>query len=270
MKRLQNKIAESSLILPIALVYAVGIWLIALLNNETAAQHDPTLAIQLPEMVCLGASAYMMVELSNSNALIRVRSRMVTTTFLLLSCMYVSGFQSLLGNLGQLCFIATILILFNTYQDNQSAGKTYYAFLCLGCGSLLYAEYLYYVPLLWILMISRLQSLSWRTFIASILGIITPYWFVSLWLFYIWDFTPLTDHLSDLNSFIFPANYLSVTLEQLLVYIFLLAISITGIIHFWQYSYEDKIHIRQLFGFFTVINLLTLLFIALQPHQYNV
>ena len=161
------------------------------------------------------------------------------------------------------------LILFSTYQDQQAAGKTYYAFLALGCSSLLYAEYLYYVPLLWVLMISRLNSLSWRTLVASILGIITPYWFVSLWLFYIWDFTPLTDHLSDLNSFVLPANYLAVTLEQLLVYIFLAVVSITGIIHFWQYSYEDKIHIRQLFGFFIAVNLLTLLFIALQPQQFN-
>lgn len=269
MKRLQNRIAESSTILPIALVYAVCIWLIAVFNNNAAAHHDPTLAIQLPEMACFVASAYLMVELSNSNALIRVRSRMVTTTFIFLSCMFVSGFQSLLGHMGQLGFIATILLLFNTYQDSQAAGKTYYAFLCLGCSSLLYAEYLYYVPLLWILMLSRLQSLSWRTLAASILGIITPYWFVSLWLFYTWDFTPLTNHLSDLNSFIFPADYLAITIEQLLVYIFLMAISITGIIHFWQYSYEDKIHIRQLFGFFIAINLFTLLFIALQPHQFN-
>jgi hypothetical protein len=220
-------------------------------------------------MACYAAASYMMVELNNSNALIRVRSRMVGATFIILSCLYVNGFQSLLGALGLVGIIATILQLFTTYQDKQAAGKTYYAFLALGCSSLLYAEYLYYVPILWILMISRLNSFSWRTMMASILGIITPYWFAFLWLFYIWDFTAITEHLSDLNSFVFPANYLAVTLEQLLVYVFLAAVSITGIIHFWQYSYEDKIHVRQLFGFFIAINLLTLLFIALQPQQFD-
>ena len=260
MKRLQNRIAESGTALPIAAVYAIGIWAIAMFGGS------PTL-FAWPQMACYAAASYMMVELNNSNALIRVRSRMVGATFIILSCLYVNGFQSLLGALGLVGIIATILQLF--YQDKQAAGKTYYAFLALGCSSWLYAEYLYYVPILWILMISRLNSFSWRTMMASILGIITPYWFASLWLFYIWDFTPLTDHLSDLNSFVFPANYLAVTLEQVLVYVFLAAVSITGIIHFWQYSYEDKIHVRQLFGFFIAINLLTLLFIALQPQQFD-
>lgn len=262
MKRLQNRIAESGTALPIAAVYAIGIWAIAMFGGS------PTL-FAWPQMVCYAAASYMMVELNNSNALIRVRSRMVGATFIILSCLYVNGFQSLLGALGLVGIIATILQLFTTYQDKQAAGKTYYAFLALGCSSWLYAEYLYYVPILWILMISRLNSFSWRTMMASILGIITPYWFAFLWLFYIWDFTPLTDHLSDLNSFVFPANYLAVTLEQVLVYVFLAAVSITGIIHFWQYSYEDKIHVRQLFGFFIAINLLTLLFIALQPQQFD-
>ena len=262
MKRLQNRIAESGTALPIAAVYAIGIWAIAMFGGS------PTL-FAWPQMACYAAASYMMVELNNSNALIRVRSRMVGATFIILSCLYVNGFQSLLGALGLVGIIATILQLFTTYQDKQAAGKTYYAFLALGCSSFLYAEYLYYVPILWILMISRLNSFSWRTMMASILGIITPYWFAFLWLFYIWDFTPLTDHLSDLNSFVFPANYLAVTLEQVLVYVFLAAVSITGIIHFWQYSYEDKIHVRQLFGFFIAINLLTLLFIALQPQQFD-
>ena len=262
MKRLQNRIADSGTALPIAAVYAIGIWAIAMFGGS------PTL-FAWPQMACYAAASYMMVELNNSNALIRVRSRMVGATFIILSCLYVNGFQSLLGALGLVGIIATILQLFTTYQDKQAAGKTYYAFLALGCSSLLYAEYLYYVPILWILMISRLNSFSWRTMMASILGIITPYWFASLWLFYTWDFTAITEHLSDLNSFVFPANYLAVTLEQLLVYVFLAAVSITGIIHFWQYSYEDKIHVRQLFGFFIAINLLTLLFIALQPQQFD-
>ena len=262
MQRLQNRIAESGTALPIAAVYAIGIWAIAMFGGS------PTL-FAWPQMACYAAASYMMVELNNSNALIRVRSRMVGATFIILSCLYVNGFQSLLGALGLVGIIATILQLFTTYQDKQAAGKTYYAFLALGCSSLLYAEYLYYVPILWILMISRLNSFSWRTMMASILGIITPYWFASLWLFYTWDFTAITEHLSDLNSFVFPANYLAVTLEQLLVYVFLAAVSITGIIHFWQYSYEDKIHVRQLFGFFIAINLLTLLFIALQPQQFD-
>ena len=268
MKRLQNRIAESSLTLPIAAIYCCVVWLIAILHNTSASAHSATLAIHWPEMACFALSAYIIVELNNSNMLIRVRSRMVASTFIFLSCMLVSGFQSLSAGITQICIITMLLILFHTYQNRDAAGHVYYAFLCLGLSSLIYAEYLYYVPLLWVLMASRLQSLSLRTFLASVFGILTPYWLISIWLFIQNDFTPLAVHLSGLFSFVIPANYHSLSLEQWLVFAFLLITSIAGIVHCWIYSYEDKIRIRQLYGFLTAITLITLLYIALQPLHY--
>ncbi|UKK53135.1 hypothetical protein [Prevotella sp. E2-28] len=262
MKRLQNKIAESGLTLPITAIYAICVWAIAIFGGSPSF-------FSWPQMACYVAASYMMVELNNSNALLRVRSRMVATMFIFLSCMYISGFQSLLGSISLIGFIMTIILLFNTYQDNLATGKTFYAFLFLSLCSLIYLEYLYYIPLFWVLMASRLQSFGWRTLAASIIGLITPYWFASLWLILRWDFTPMTDHLSEFGHFIFPIDYSSLSVEQLTIYIFLVIISGVGIIHFWQYSYEDKIRIRQLFGFFTAVNIATLLFIALQPHLYD-
>lgn len=270
MKRLQNRIAESYLTLPIAIVYCCVVWLIAILQNTSAAVHSETLVIHWPEMVCFAVSTYVVVELNNSNVLLRVRSRMVASTFIFLSCMYVSGFHSLLGGISQICFITMLLLLFHTYQNRELAGLTYYAFLCLGLCSMLYVEYLYYVPLLWVLMISRLQSLSLRTLMASVFGVLTPYWLASIWLFYLNDFTPMAEHLADFGNFVFPANYQAISLEQWLIYAFLIVTSIAGIVHFWMYSYEDKIRIRQLYGFLIAMTLITLIYIALQPHQYHI
>lgn len=110
--------------LPVAAVYAIGIWAIAMFGGSPSF-------FAWPQMACYVAASYMMVELNNSNALLRVRSRMVGATFIVLSCMYISGFQSLIGDLGLVGIIASFLILFSTYQDQQAAGKTYYAFLPL-------------------------------------------------------------------------------------------------------------------------------------------
>ena len=252
------------------MVYCCVVWLIAILHNTVAANHSETLAIHWPELACFPISVYVVVELNNSNMLLRVRSRMVATTFIFLSCMLVSGFQSLLGGISQICFITTILLLFHTYQNRSLAGLTYYAFLCLGLSSMIYVEYLYYIPLLWVLMITRLQSLSLRTLMASIFGILTPYWLASIWLFYLNDFTPMTAHLGDFGNFVFPADYQAVSIEQWLIFAFLTVTSIASIIHFWMYSYEDKIRIRQLYGFLTAMSLITLLYIVLQPHQYHI
>lgn len=252
------------------MIYCCVVWLIAILHNTSATNHSETLAIHWPEIACFAISAYIVVELNNSNVLLRVRSRMVASTFIFLSCLYVSGFHSLLGGLSQICFITTLLLLFHTYQNRSLPGLTYYAFFSLSLSSLLYYEYLYYVPLLWVLMATRLQSLSLRTLMASIFGILTPYWLVSIWLFIQNDFTPLTEHLSGFGTFTFPADYQSISIEQWLIYAFLMVTSISGIGHFWMYSYEDKIRIRQLFGFLITMTLITLLYIALQPHQYHI
>ena len=259
MKRLQNRIAESGLILPVAAVYTVVIWLLAGLVTYNL----------WPQLACLTASAYLFVEISNSNALLRVRSRMVTTTFLFLTCLYPEGFSSLSGSFTQLTFIVSILLLFNTYQDKQSMGKYFYAFLCIGLCSLKYVHILYLVPVLWLLMETQMQSLSLRTLSASIIGLITPYWFLALWFIYIQDFTLVVQHFEQLGVFEFPCDYTQITPGQLLVYFFLLVLSVWSIIHFWHTSYEDKIRTRLLYGFFMLMTLLVMLFIALQPQHFD-
>ena len=259
MKRLQNRIAESGIILPVAAVYTIIIWLLAGLVTHS----------WWPQLACLTASAYLFVEISNSNALIRVRSRMVTTTFLFMTCLYPEGFASLSGAFTQLAFVVSILLLFNTYQDQLSTGKVFYAFLCISLCSLEYVHILFLVPMLWLLMETQLQSFSLRTLSASIIGLITPYWFLALWFIYIQDFTLVGQHFALLGDFEFPYDYTKITPGQLLVYSFLLILSVSGVIHFWHNSFEDKIRIRMLYGFFTLIILLVMLFIALQPQHFD-
>ena len=174
-----------------------------------------------------------------------------------------------------------------TYQDNQATGHTYYAFLAIGLATIAYVHLMWYVPLLWILMRTQLQSMSWRTWLSSLLGLVTPYWFLVLWLMlpftpsaivdgvdasrpdgWIPDLTPIGEHfvmLADLRLAV-P----SFSLGQILVFLFTLIMTSTGIVHFWQYSFEDKIRIRLLYGFFTTMTLFTMALILLQPQHYDV
>jgi hypothetical protein len=41
------------------------------------------------------------------------------------------------------------------------------------------AHVIFYLPLIWLMMRVIVYSLSWRTFLSSLLGLITPYWFMS-------------------------------------------------------------------------------------------
>ena len=256
---LQNKISGSRLTLPVILCYAIGIWLLGgLIQKQWWIQFG-----------CFLLTTNLMVLLNNSNALIRIYSRVISVTFLVLSCMACFLFPSLYGNLTQLCIVAFYLILFQSYQDKAAAGLTYYGFLCIGLTSLTFVHILYFVPFLWILMLSCLQSFSLRTFFASLLGIITPYWLGICWLVYQGSLPLFVDHFAPLIRFHTPFDFSILNNSQTTTFAFVILLALIGAVHYFRTYYSDKIRTRQLFVIFIWIDLLTVAFICLQPQYYD-
>lgn len=258
-KLLQNKVAESKIALPVTALYATIVWLLGgLVMQQWWLQFG-----------CFALSAYLMAELNNVNALIRVYSRMVSCTFLVLSCCVCFLFPSFRGFLFQLCFIGSLFILFYGYQDKEGMGITYYAFFVMGLASMAFVQVVYLLPLLWILMLTHLQMLSWRTFFASLFGLLTPYWIGACWLVYMEDFAPLINHLMELTAFQFPFDYSTLTMSQVVSYAFLTVLAMTGIVHYIRSHQGDKIRIRMLYGLFSWIDIAVLALVALQPQHYD-
>lgn len=259
MKRLQNRIAESGFALPVMATYGFIVWLYS--GLATAGWW--------PQLACYTASVYLLAELSNTNALLRIRSRIISCSFIALSCMASMLFGSLTGNLSLLFFVLALLLLFSTYQNGQAVGRVFYAFIFLGGASMMHVQTLWLVPAIWVLMATQLLAFNWRVWLSSVIGLLTPYWFLSLWFIYTQDFTPLADHLSGLWAIGVPFDYSDVTVGQVAIYALTLGLMLTGIVHFWHRSYEDKIRIRLLYGFFTYLGLLALLVVAIQPQYFD-
>ena len=167
-------------------------------------------------------------------------------------------------------FIASLLTLFATYQNREASGWVYYAFLILGLASLAKVHLLVLIPFYWILMIF-LSSLSLRTFIASLLGLFTPYWFWIAAVVFLHqdDLTPFTDHFLPFTEFPLFTAYDSIPLSHYLTYAFLVILTITGIVHFLRTSYNDKIRTRQLYYCFMFFNIMILVLLPLFPQHYD-
>jgi hypothetical protein len=260
LKRIQNKISESRLALPFVTVYAMAVWLLQGLWPMQWWAH----------MACFAVSVYLMVELNNINALIRIYSRMISCTFLVLSCVACFVFDDLAGSIVQLCAVASYITLFHTYQDRLSAGWSFYTFLCIGIGSLVFVHILYFVPVIWLLMGFILHSFSWRTFFASLFGLLLPYWFLSLYIIYREDITLLTAHFEPLLVFQPLFSYAALSISHILTFAFIAVLAITGIIHYLRTSYSDKIRIRMLYECFIILDLAAILFLVLQPQHYDI
>ena len=187
----QSKIAQSQMLLPTMAVYAVVVWLLCGLFAQG----------WWLQLACFGVTTFLVIELNNVHALIRIYSRMVSSSFLALSCCACFLFPSLEGNLMQMFMAASELVLLLNYQDRCSPGITFYAFVLFGLASLCDVHVVFLLPLLWLFMAINLLSLSWRTWGASVIGVLMPYWFWGCWHVLQKDLTPLLNHFLPLGEY---------------------------------------------------------------------
>lgn len=256
-KRLQNKIADSRFSLPTTATLIALIWVaVGFMAGNIWVEFAFT-----------AVSTLLMVELNNRNALMRTYSRMVSCSFLVLITMLSLPTPSLKSHIVTLCVIAFYLIIWNGYQDRQSSGWTFYAFSCIGLASLVFIQIGYYVPLLWLMMITFTNSFSIRTFIASILGLITPYWFTAGYYFYTDNLPSLIAHFTSFIDYHEFFDYSTVTNHQIVNLIFLIIIGIIGTVHFIHTSYADKIRTRMIYESLILLNFASVAFLFLQPQH---
>lgn len=243
-KRLQNRVALSRWALPVTIVYGLAICLIVgMMERE-----------QLSTFVLLVVSSLMMAELNNSYSLIRIYSRMVSCSFLVMTSMCLRLFPSAEVVVVQLTFIAFLLLIWRAYQNPGAVGWVFYAFLALGVSGIVFPKALLFVPVLWVLMGTNVLCLSARTLLASILGLLTPYWFFAAWLFYTNDLGMLAGHFASVVSFQPLFQFNGIDIHHLLTFGFILLVAVIGATHFLIYSYRDRIRIRLIYETFIVLD----------------
>lgn len=220
---------------------------------------------------CFVLSTYLMVELNNTNSLIRTYSRSVSCAFLILSSAACFLFTSMQGSILQLCFIAFYTLWFRCYQDKHAVAWVFYAFFCLGLGSLVFIQILYYVPAIWILMIVNLRGMGGRSFVASLIGLAAPYWFCIGYYAFQGDINPLISHICDIAAFQpISSIYEKAGFHQILTLFFIIALAVIGIVHYLRTSFNDKIRVRMLFEILITMDVLTMVFLGLQPQHYDI
>ena len=259
-KRTQNKIAESRWALPICSVYTLLICIISGLFSEGIWVQLALTAI----------ATLLMVELNNRNSLIRIYSRMVSCSFLVLTMMTPHKIESINGCIVSMCFVAFYLALCHAYQDKKATGYVLIAFAAIGVASIAWIQILLLIPVLWILMATNILTISLRTFVASILGVMLPYWFMATYYIYIGDITPIIDHVATIANFEQLFFYDNCSINNILPIVFISLLAITGSIHFLRTSYKDKIRTRMIYEMFITMSAVTIIMIVLQPQHANI
>lgn len=257
-KRFQNRISGSRFLLATVAVITVLTWLASgLLSAATAVN-----------LALIAATAYFLVELDTRNSIIRIYSRMIPSSFLVLATM--SG-AFVNDTFAYTCLLWTLFMMFffSSYQDKTASGRVFLGFMFLGIASLLFVQTLFFLPVLWLVMSTNLMSFSRRTFLASIIGVIIPYWFIGGFLLLKGDLSFFATHFTDIAVFGNIFDFSMLRNADYVTLVVMVVLSITGAIHCVRNSNKDKIRTRMFCELLTTLNLFATVFIILQPVHFT-
>lgn len=151
-------------------------------------------------LLLIALIAFIIQRINDIEMLIRERTRLVFLLFLLLSSTNASILPFNNITIVLMCFVLIIYELFNTFQLPESKGKLFNVGVYIGVASLFMPQTLWCIPLLWLGMY-QLFSLNYRSFMISLLGILTIYWIVFTWCVWKHDFTLFTMLFKSLTDF---------------------------------------------------------------------
>ena len=258
-KRLQNRISESRWTVAATSIMVLSVWVIVCINDSLA----------IVPLLCMLFSTFLMMELNNTNALIRIFSRMVSCCYMALTTMATFQFLSMRAASVALCIVGSYICLFRCYQDKRSQGWVFYAFLCLGLSSIVWVQVLYYVPVVWILMHTRLQATSFRNYVSSIFGLILPNLMALGVILYQGEWQTVLRHFGELSAFGSIANYWLLSVNQFITGAWILLCALIGTVHYLHKRHSDSIRTRMLYSFFIQMNTLSIIFLCLQPQHFD-
>lgn len=230
-KKIAFFIAQSRVAAVIASLLCLGLWIYSLAGTgcQSAASGPKVWGYAIVIFYLLAGVA--VVRLTKKHA-ISTKHQLLPLTLLMMGGALSPLLPAMSEGAVQLALImAAYHILLDTYRERYAMSSYFMAFILLGAGCIITPQLLFVLPLL-ILSTIPLQSLHFRTFCASLLGIILPFWVAFSVLF----LTDSTHHISQYfasaipSSYPFPTEGLSVPIGNVSVIVPVAAIHLVWIL----------------------------------------
>jgi len=182
-------ISPSLLVISFFFLCYLAVWAIAFFYSESAIfpkrLSPAAVAIQsvfsqykfLLILLSCSASifnAILLVVFSNRFILVNTRSILPVFIFLLLICVWSCLYTALYSHLTLTLFIASLFSFFKMYHDRKAVEHAYMGSFLIACASIIIPEYVFLLLACWIVLFN-FKSFSLRTFLASIIGVLTPF-----------------------------------------------------------------------------------------------
>ena len=191
---------------------------------------------------------FLLFQANEKYSFIRIRTILPSFLFVFLLAVSNYSIEACSGLIGCVFLLTFIWIFLSTYQEREPVGKIFNAFFALSAGSLLCFDLLLLVPACW-LSFSFFRISSIRTFLASFVGLVTPYIICLPILYLTEDFYGFIATMKQQFTFSFSTFFA----HQLPVKIFLFALFILAFVNFIVNINADKIRTRKTLYFFCLL-----------------
>ncbi len=209
-------------------------------------------------------TATLIVMLNNQYQIIRERTKLTFFFPIFFSTCTLIGLLPYTYSLAGLCIVAAIFPLFFSYQKENATVDTFNSAILFSIASLLNIHLLLCIPLFY-WGFYQFRSLNWKTFFASLLGFMAPYW-VIIGYYLVIGKSELVSFPAD--SFITDFHHSTdFTWHVAILLIITLTSSIIAFIQILTNSYHCKIQARIFLQFTVWLQIICLLLTYLYPKE---
>lgn len=191
--------------------------------------------------------AFLLQRANLELGLIRERNYFPFLIYLLLISISIEFIPINAASLGVFFLIVALYELFTSYHYPERVAKAFNASFLIGAGSLFWIHIIWFLPLFWYGMY-RFRSMSFKSVVASILGVLTVYWLLLGWCVWTKDFSLFALPFESLTKFsLFSFHFTSPA--HLIIPITLLILTVMAVINLVSSEYDDNIVSREFIWF---------------------
>lgn len=192
--------------------------------------------IQLFSFLLMIFNTFLIYRLINKYATIRVNTFLPSFIYLFWNTFAIATHSDYIAYLSTTILLLMLHLTFSCYKQKKASEQLFLTYLLLSINTILIPSYAIFIIPFWVFY-HLLQSLSFRSFIASLLGFCTP------WIFILFLYGYHNDSLTNFTSLL-PTTQLTTiqlpTYDNLWLWAYLLSIAVITIIATWQISDLEK------------------------------
>ncbi len=195
-------------------------------------------------------NAFLLAQINNKFTIIRIRTFLPILIFLLLMAAWYPTHTQISPHIALTLSILAVFNFFNMLRNNKASEEAFLGCLLISVSSLIINEYIFLIPVCWIGFII-FQSLSLRTFLASVMGALAP-WVLYISIIYLINPNTNLYNLFSVNIN-FGINFASFSLIQFIYGGAMILIFIFGLIGLISMSRSDAIQTRNKLNFLMLL-----------------